>query len=204
VIPAAWLRRQPLAGYIALWFGISWGGILLILAAAGFNVATSQPRQTGPLFAMMLAGPSASGLIMTAVMDGRTGLHRLGSRLSRRKPSVRRYAMALLPTPLFRLATLWLLSAFVYGAALTPNRILMTWVYRNTGSVLLAVPMHASYTGWLLVLFPATSLTQSLAWQAAFATLPWLAVVFVTRISSANVGAHDFARNIRLGLRVTR
>jgi membrane protease YdiL (CAAX protease family) len=61
------------------------------------------------------------------------------------------------------MGTVWPLEfAVVYLATLTPYRILMTWVYLNTKSVLLAVLMHASYTGWLLVLFPAASLTQSL------------------------------------------
>lgn len=52
----------------------------------------------------------------------------------------------------------WLLEFFVlYMAALTACRLLMTWVYANTGSLLLAVLMHASYTGWLLALYPGTS-----------------------------------------------
>jgi hypothetical protein len=33
--------------------------------------------------------------------------------------------------------------------------------------------MHASFTGWLLALFPATSVPQDLAWQAAFALILW-------------------------------
>jgi membrane protease YdiL (CAAX protease family) len=73
--------------------------------------------------------------------------------------------------------------AIVYIATLTPYRILMTWVYRNTGSLLLAVLMHASFTGWLLVLFPATSLAESLSWQIAFSIILWLTVAFVTRTS---------------------
>jgi membrane protease YdiL (CAAX protease family) len=87
--------------------------------------------------------------------------------------------------------------AIVYIATLTPYRMLMTWVYQNTGSVLLAILMHASYTGWLLVLFPATSSSQSLSWQAAFAIMLWLAVACVLRRSSPGVEAHDLARGMR-------
>jgi hypothetical protein len=69
----------------------------------------------------------------------------------------------------------WIVSfAIVYIATLTPYRILMTWVYANTKSVLLAALMHASYTSWLLALFPATSPTQSLVWQAVFAAALWI------------------------------
>jgi membrane protease YdiL (CAAX protease family) len=259
--PASWLRRHPLFGYFALCFGISWGGILIVIAATGFRLATLQPLEMGLIFMLMLLGPSASGLILTAALNGRAGLHRLGSRLMLWKLGVRWYALALLTAPLLLLAILWPLSAvadpafaprfqlallpvglfagtfeeigwtgfatprllagrragaaglflglvwafwhllvdfrynfqvmgmiwplefaIVYIATLTPYRILMTWVYRNTGSVLLAALMHASFTGWLLVLFPATSLAQSLSWQTAFAILLWLAVALVLPI----------------------
>jgi membrane protease YdiL (CAAX protease family) len=83
--------------------------------------------------------------------------------------------------------------AIVYIATLTPYRLLMTWVYRNTESVLLAVLMHASYTGWLLVLFPATSLIQSLSWQTAFAIMLWLAVACVLRRSPARIASPECA-----------
>lgn len=87
----------------------------------------------------------------------------------------------------------WLLEfAILYLATLTPYRVLMTWVYANTKSLLLAVLMHASYTGWLLVLYPATSFEQGLLWQAAFATGLWVVVAVVLRRSaprSSAVGA---------------
>jgi membrane protease YdiL (CAAX protease family) len=74
----------------------------------------------------------------------------------------------------------WLLEFFVlYIAALTAYRLLMTWVYAHTQSLLLAVLMHASYTGWLLVLFPAASFEQGLIWQTAFAVALWVVVIAV-------------------------
>jgi cell shape-determining protein MreD len=69
--------------------------------------------------------------------------------------------------------------AVLYGATLTAYRLLMTWVYANTKSLLLAMLMHASYTGWLLVLFPATSFRQGLAWQSVFAAVLWVVVIVV-------------------------
>jgi hypothetical protein len=33
-----WLRRYPLTCYFALAFGISWGGILIVLSATGFDL----------------------------------------------------------------------------------------------------------------------------------------------------------------------
>jgi hypothetical protein len=67
----------------------------------------------------------------------------------------------------------------VYLATLTPYRMLMSWVFARTGSLFAAIVMHASFTGWLLALFPATSVPQSLAWQAAFALILWVLVVGV-------------------------
>jgi uncharacterized protein len=75
----------------------------------------------------------------------------------------------------------WLLEfAVFYVAALTAYRLLMTWVYAHTQSLLLAALMHASYTGWVFVLYPATSFEQSLVWQIIFAVALWVVVAFVT------------------------
>lgn len=74
----------------------------------------------------------------------------------------------------------WLLEfAAFYVAALSAYRLLMTWVYANTQSLLLAVLMHARYTGWLFVLYPATSFEQGLVWQTAFAVALWVVVAVV-------------------------
>jgi membrane protease YdiL (CAAX protease family) len=78
------------------------------------------------------------------------------------------------------MGALWLLEfAVLYIGALTAYRVLMTWVYANTQSLLLAVLMHASYTGWLLTLYPATSLEQGLIWQTGFALALWIVVAVV-------------------------
>jgi hypothetical protein len=61
---------------------------------------------------------------------------------------------------------------------LTAYRILMTWVYSRTQSVLLAQIMHASYTGWLIVLSPGTPNTD-LLWEAILAVILWILVGIV-------------------------
>ncbi len=259
----SWLRRHPLIGYFALAYAISWGGILIVLGATDFDLVELRPLDTGLIFVLMLLGPSISGLALTALLDGRDGLRRLGASLVRGRVGVRWYAVALLSMPLLLLAILWPLSVFVepafaprfqwalfaiglvagsfeevgwtgfatprllarqrlwtaglglglvwalwhalvdfrqnfntmgiawllefavfYVAALTAYRLLMTWVYANTQSLLLAVLMHSSYTGWVFVLFPTTSFEQNLVWQAAFAAGLWLLVAVVHRGSA--------------------
>jgi len=72
--------------------------------------------------------------------------------------------------------------AVLYLATLTAYRVLMTWMFAHTGRLLLAVLMHASYTGWLLALFLATSFEQGLAWLATLAVVLWLWAAVVTAV----------------------
>jgi membrane protease YdiL (CAAX protease family) len=257
------LRRHPLLGYFALAYGISWGGILIVLSVTGFNLVELRPVDTGLIFVAMLLGPSIGGLALTALLEGRVGLRRLSTSLARWRVSGCWYAVALLTMPCLLFAILWPLGTFVapgfaprfewplfaigliaggfeeigwtgfvtprllaqmrlftagltlglvwalwhvlvdfrqnfdtmgiawllefavlYVAALTAYRLLMTWVYANSKSLLLAVLMHASYTGWLLVLFPSTSFAQGLLWQTALAAGLWIVVAVVHRRSA--------------------
>jgi membrane protease YdiL (CAAX protease family) len=71
----------------------------------------------------------------------------------------------------------WLLEfAVFYIATLTAYRLLMTWVYAHTQSLLLAVLVHASNTGWLLVFYPATTFKQGFVWETALSVTLWVAV----------------------------
>ena len=64
---------------------------------------------------------------------------------------------------------------------LTAYRLLMTWVYSHTRSVLLGQLMHASYTGWLIVFTPDTPKTD-LLWEGIFAAALWILVGIVALI----------------------
>ncbi len=253
-----WLRRYPVCSFFALAFGISWGGILVVLSATDFELVDLRPLDTGLIFVLMLLGPSVSGLSLTALLEGRAGFHRLRAGAAHWRVGLRWYLVALMTMPLLLLATLWPLSIFLdpafsprfqwplfaiglvagsfeevgwtgfavprllhrqrlfvaglwlglmwalwhglvdfrqnsaamgtlwflefavfYFGALTAYRLLMTWVYANTQSLLLAVLMHASYTGWLFVLYPATSLEQGLVWQTGLTVVLWAAVAVV-------------------------
>jgi hypothetical protein len=41
----SWVRRHPLSSYFALVFGISWGGILIVLGAADCNLIELRLRR---------------------------------------------------------------------------------------------------------------------------------------------------------------
>ena len=64
----------------------------------------------------------------------------------------------------------WLPYFLVYWVVtLTAYRVLMTFVYAHTRSLLVAMLMHASYTGWQFTLSPGTTGHQSLVWQVTLA-----------------------------------
>jgi membrane protease YdiL (CAAX protease family) len=274
----AWVGRYPLRSYFALTFGISWGGILVVLGASEFNLTVLRPLDTGLMFVVMLLGPSTAGLAMTGLLEGRQGMRLLWSRTVHWRVGLWWYLLVLMTMPVLLLATLWPLSVFVHpsfapqfqwslfaiglvtgsieelgwtgfatprllarqrlcaaglslglawalwhvlvdfrqnfyslGAAwvlefavfflgaLTAYRLLMTWVYANTQSLLLAMLMHASYTGWLLVLYPATSTWQGMVWQTMFALALWLVVAAVLFLGPRRRQARGITSKVRRG-----
>jgi len=65
-------------------------------------------------------------------------------------------------------------------ALVAAMRVLIVWVYSNTNSVLLAQLMHASSTGFLIILSPSSvSPAQETLWYAIYAAVLWLVVALV-------------------------
>ena len=72
----ALVTRYPVPSYFVLAFAISWGGTLLAIGGAGGmrgTTPTSDPRFVYALIAM-LAGLSVTGILLTALVYGRSGL----------------------------------------------------------------------------------------------------------------------------------
>jgi membrane protease YdiL (CAAX protease family) len=79
--------------------------------------------------------------------------------------------------PLALFLPLFFLSAV---AILTAYRVLMVWVYYRTGSLLVAILMHASYIfSTLFVLAPPTTGVPFLIYSGVFATALWGVVAAV-------------------------
>jgi membrane protease YdiL (CAAX protease family) len=78
-----------------------------------------------------------------------------------------------------------------FAAVLVATRVLIAWLYANTGSVLGAQLLHASSTGWLVVLSPsAVSPEQEALWYLAYAALLWIVVALVVgRFGATLTGA---------------
>ncbi len=75
----------------------------------------------------------------------------------------------------------WLPFALAFIVAMTALRILIVWIYSNTGSILLSQIMHASSTGFLVAFSPlAVTAAQEGLWYAVYAAGLWLVVTLVT------------------------
>ena len=127
-IVIAFIRRHPVPAYFGLTFVISWGGMLLAIGSAGGMRGTtpdSDPRFVYALIAM-LAGPSLTGLLLAAVLEGHSGLRQFLSRLLTWRVGARWYAVALLTAPVIMTATLLALSfispAFLPGIFISDDK----------------------------------------------------------------------------------
>jgi membrane protease YdiL (CAAX protease family) len=77
----------------------------------------------------------------------------------------------------------WPAFALAFVALVTAMRVLIAWVYCNTGSVLLAQLLHASSTGSLVMLGAArVSPAQEAAWYAIYAAVLWGVVAVVVAV----------------------
>jgi len=249
---------RSLVIYFATAYAITWAGILAYVASKGLQLGEMGDADIPAVAGWMLLGPSAGGLVLTGLFEGRSGLARLVGRLQSWRAPARLWAAALGTNPLVFLALLGLLSLTVspafrprfepsflmvgllagaleelgwtgfatprllvrmspvraglvlgtlwatwhaaadfsingasmglawfpyFGvywiAILIPYRVLMTWVYARTGSLLIAMLMHGSYTGWQGALSPATSTAESFVWQAALAVAIGAVVVAI-------------------------
>lgn len=256
--PVGLARAHPISAYFVLAYGIAWIGSI---AAGGPKFMRGEPMRfmDGMLmFAPMLAGPSIAGILMTALVDGRSGLSDLWRRMRIWRVGLRWYAAALLLFPLLILVVLgalslisqefapnfavmgiavgllagyfeeigWMgyafpkmarahgiLAAAVYlgllhstwhlvadylgasgalGAywlphffffmtvAMTATRVLIVWIYQNTGSVLMAQAAHAGSTGFLFVLAPmGLTPANDTLWYAVYGVVLWIVVAIV-------------------------
>jgi uncharacterized protein len=256
----SFLLSHSVAAYFLLTFTISWVGALAV-AAPHLLRHEPLPIITGILmFPAMLLGPSLSGIFLTWILDGPTGVRHLFSRLLRARIRPRWYSPLLIP-PVLVLVLLLTLKTFVspvytpnlfllgvwfgvpaglseevgwtgfafpkmssqhnplgasiwlgllwglwhlpvinylgtatpHGAywfpfflafafAMTAMRVLISWLYINTKSVLIAQLMHISSTGSLVIFGPpAVSARQEVLWYALYGVALWLVVLIVVK-----------------------
>src|SRR5215467_1939897 len=103
------LIRRPAVAYFLTTFFISWLGAFLLVAPRVFR-GESIPKFAGlMMFPIMLLGPSISGVSLTWLFDGGSGLGSFFSRLSPRRIKMRLLTALFIP-PVLVLSTLLVLS----------------------------------------------------------------------------------------------
>src|SRR5262245_27818977 len=108
---ATLIRRHPLLAYYVLTFALSWGGFVLVVGPS--SLANTNWQAEGKFLSavmVMLAGPSIAGLLLTGLVDGRSGYRDLFLRLRKWRVGLRWYALAILPAPIVTSGILFKLS----------------------------------------------------------------------------------------------
>ena len=148
---ASLLHRYPVVSYFVLTFAISWLAAFFV-AAPHLLRREPLPQLTGILmFPTMLLGPSLSGIILTRILDGKSGLRDLFSRMFNYRAG-RWYAVLLIP-PALVLTILLLLKTFI-SPAFTPNFFLF--------GIFFGVPAgFLEEIGWTGFAFPKMSSQQN-------------------------------------------
>jgi uncharacterized protein len=139
------IRRYPVVTYFALTFLISWTGALAV-AAPHLIRDEPLPKMTGILmFPVMLLGPSLAGVVLTRIVDGKSGLRVLFSQMSRAWVPLRWYTALVLP-PVLVLTVLLILESFV-SPVYAPNLFFM--------GILFGIPAgFLEEIGWMGYAFP--------------------------------------------------
>jgi uncharacterized protein len=109
----ALVKSHPVVSYFALVFAISWGGVLTVVGVGpgGFPGTKEQSEMLFPfVYLAMLVGPSVTGIVLTGLLYGRSGLRELLSRLLKWRVGARWQAVAILTAPLLYIAVLLVLA----------------------------------------------------------------------------------------------
>ena len=79
---------------------------------------------------------------------------------------------------------LWTVHLLEWFVALCAFRMLMTWIQFRTGSLPIAILLHASFTGSQVLLWPRADAAQELLWYGLFACALWAVVGAIAAASA--------------------
>ena len=140
------LQRYPVITYFVLVLLISYGSFLVVVGPKLLRGGTEQASDAEfILFPILDMGVLLTALVLTGVLDGRSGLRKLFARMGRWRVSPLWYAVAILTPPVLALAVLLGFSALV-SPAFTPKLFLI--------GILFGIPGIIEEIGWTGYAFP--------------------------------------------------
>lgn len=105
------IKRYQVLTYFILVFAISWVLILLLAGPVNIPLDPEQSKSLLPLlYAMMLLGPGAAGVLLIGLDYGKEGFRNFKTRLFRWRVAIHWYFVALLATPVLSSLILLILS----------------------------------------------------------------------------------------------
>lgn len=116
----AFIQNHPVATYFGIAFLISWISFLILVGPKLVQGKDMYATDAFIMFPVMVIGVGLTGLILTRVVDGRSGLRELLSRMGRWRVGVPWYVVALLIPPVFIVAVLSSLRTLI-SPQFTPN-----------------------------------------------------------------------------------
>jgi len=198
------IRQHAVAAYFVMTFTLSWCAALFAVGNAGGMRGTtpaSDPRFAYALVAM-LAGPSLSGLALTATVSGGAGLRRYLSRLLAWRADRTSCTVATFVAPVLMAATLLVLSlfssAFVPGIAQSDQK-------RSLLAVSLAVGLSAGLfeeLGWTGFAIPAVRQRHGMLSTGLIVGIWWSAWHLLPLIWASRAAAGELAMPLYLAATV--
>jgi membrane protease YdiL (CAAX protease family) len=110
------VERRPVLSYVILVYLITWGAILLIVQALASFAGFDPTARTAIVSLPMLIAPGVAGISLTALIEGKTGLKAMLSRMTHWQADIHWYALALGLVPILLLVILYVLALFVSPA----------------------------------------------------------------------------------------
>ncbi len=114
------VQQHPATSYFIITFILSWLGAFILIAPKLFGGRPIAKFDGILMFPIMIIGPAAAGIILTAVTEGKTGLQNLRLRMGKWKVPVKWYIIAMLIPPCLIITVLLLLKHFV-SPVFAPN-----------------------------------------------------------------------------------
>ena len=147
------IQRHPVASYFGVAYLFSYGGFLVLVGPKLLRGEAMQSTDALLLFPVIIIGVCLTGIALTGIVDGRSGLRDLFSRIGRWRVDVRWYAVALLIPPVLILAVLFTFRTLV-SPVFTPKLFPL-------GILFGLVPGFFEEIGWTGYAFPKMQLKRS-------------------------------------------